>query len=305
MSQPNEALAAAAAAGAGVLVGAAMVATRAALSETDPASLALMRYAIGCACLLPPLMMARRVPIAPADLLPICLLGIVQFGLLIAILNWGLQFIGSARGSVIFAVMPLLAMVIGAAIGVERLSLRASLGVFASIAGVALAMADKLGATVPMADHWWGEAAAFAAALCGAVCSVYYRPYLRRYPTLQVSTVAMLASIAFLSIPAAFEGFFDGWPQISRSGWGCVAFIGLASGLGFYLWLWALQHSTPTRVTIFLSLSPLTATALGWALLDEHITGLFLAGLAAVSVGLWLALRRPTAPQVISPSGRQ
>lgn len=284
-------LAAAAAAGTGILVGAAMVATRAVIAESDPASLALMRYVLGAAFLLPPLLLSRRVRIPPRDLIPICLLGIAQFGILIALLNWGLQFIGSARGAVIFSIMPLQAMLIAALLGVEQLSLRASLGVLASIAGVALTLADKLGGGPSTADHWWGEAAVFASALCGALCSVYYRPYLQRYPTLQVSFVAMLASVAFLVVPAAGEGFFAAWPQISSVGWACVGFIGLASSLGYYLWLLALRHSTPTKATIFQSLGPITATALGWALLDERITPLFLAGLACVCLGLWLALR--------------
>lgn len=284
-------LAAAAAAGTGILVGAAMVATRAVIAESDPASLALMRYVLGAIFLLPALLLSRRVRIPPRDLLPICLLGIAQFGVLIALLNWGLQFVGSARGSVIFAVMPLQAMVIAALIGVERLSWRASLGVLASIAGVALTLADKLDGGPAHVGHWWGEIAVFASALCGALCSVYYRPYLQRYPTLQVSFVAMLASVVFLAMPAAWEGFFWTWPRISPAGWACVGFIGLASSLGYVLWLFALRHSTPTRATIFQSLGPVTATALGWALLDERITPLFLAGLMCVCGGLWLALR--------------
>ncbi|MCG8360500.1 MAG: permease, partial [Kiloniellales bacterium] len=73
-------LAAVAAAVAGVLVGAAMVATRFVIEQTDPASLALLRYLIGVVCLLPPLLLAPRVRFAPRDLLPICLLGIAQFG---------------------------------------------------------------------------------------------------------------------------------------------------------------------------------------------------------------------------------
>lgn len=288
-------LAAAAAAGTGILVGAAMVATRAVIAESDAASLALMRYVLGSAFLLPPLLLSRRVRIPPRDLLPICLLGILQFGILIALLNWGLQFIGSARGSVIFSVMPLLAMMIAALIGVERLSWQATLGVVASMGGVALTLADKLGGGPADVGHWWGEIAVFVSALCGALCSVYYRPYLQRYPTLQVSFVAMLASVAFLAVPAAWEGFFSAWPQISSAGWACVGFIGLASSLGYYLWLYALRHSTPTRATIFQSLGPITATALGWALLDERITVLFLAGLVCVCGGLWLALRpRPS-----------
>ena len=37
--------------------------------------------------------------------------------------------------------------------------------------------------------------AVLASTLAGAVCSVLYRPYLRRYPVLSVSSFAMLASV--------------------------------------------------------------------------------------------------------------
>ena len=49
------ALAIAAAAATGVQVGAAMVATRYVVGQTDPASLAMLRYIIGFLCLLPAL----------------------------------------------------------------------------------------------------------------------------------------------------------------------------------------------------------------------------------------------------------
>jgi drug/metabolite transporter (DMT)-like permease len=50
-------------------------------------------------------------------------------------------------------------------------------------------------------------------------------------------------------------------------------------------------------VTVFLSLSPVTAAALGALLLDEPVSGGALAGLACVVAGLWLA-HRPDARSV-------
>ena len=41
-----------------------------------------------------------------------------------------------------------------------------------------------------------------AAALTGAACSVFYRPYLRKYPVVPVCAVAMLASVGFLALLA-------------------------------------------------------------------------------------------------------
>src|SRR5258708_2278789 len=246
-----------AAAVAAIQVGAAMVATRFVIEQTAPASLALLRYAIGVCCLVPPLLMSARVRFAPRDIAPIALLGITQFGILIAVLNWGLRHVPSGRAALIFALFPLLTMLVAAALDHERLTRAKSAGVLLTILGVTLALADKL--VAPGGGAWWGELAVLVAALTGAVCSVLYRPYLRKYPVLPVCAFAMLASVGFLALLAVPEGFFAALPRFTLGGWAAVVFIGVGSGGGYYLWLWALGHASPTRVTVFLALSPLTA----------------------------------------------
>jgi len=284
-------LAAAAAAVAAFLVGAGIVATRFVIEETQPASLALMRYVIGFLCLLVPAAMAGRPHFATRDIGPIALLGIVQFGVLIALLNYGLQTVPSGRGSLIFATFPFLTMILAALLGIESLTRPKSIGVGLSVLGVGLALGVGLG---PVAGGLGtGEIAIFASAVCGAVCSIFYRPYLKKYPVLQISAFAMFASVAFLAVPAALEGFFDAVPQFSPEGWAAIAFIGISSGAGYYLWLWALGNTTPTRVSIFLALSPIAATALGAVWLSEDISASFLAGLVCVVLGLLAAHRTP------------
>lgn len=288
----------------GVQVGAAIVASRFAVAEVAPLTLAMLRYAIGFACLLPfvfkplrPLAGVQRAkcaikPIA-RDLLAMAGLGIGQFGLLIALLNHGLQHLGAAQAALIFSLFPLLTLLLSAALGREALSLRLAGGVMLSIAGVAVSLAPKLTAASPVtgAGHWWGEAAVFAAACTGAICSVLYRPYLRRYPTVPVSAYAMFASVAVLSLLALGEH----WPQrlalIGPQAWAAIGFIGVSSGIGYFLWLYALKHESPTRVTVFLSLNPVTAVVLGWACLGEAPPPSALAAVALIATGLWLATR--------------
>jgi drug/metabolite transporter (DMT)-like permease len=271
-----------------------MVATRFVVDQTGPASLALWRYVIGLCCLLPFVLIAGpRTRFAPRDLVPIGLLGITQFGILIALLNYGLRFIPSARAALIFATFPLLTMLLAAAVGHERLSAARTVGVLLTIAGVGLALADKaLEPGAGPAAGWIGELAVLASAMSGAACSVLYRPYLRKYPTLPVSAFAMLASVGFLAILAAGEGLFGGPPRFTAGGWLAVAFIGVGSGIGYYLWLWALHHAPATEVTVFLALSPITAAALGALLLGEPLSAGALLGLACVALGLWIAHRR-------------
>lgn len=279
-----------AAAATGVQVGAAIVATRFVIGETTPAALALLRYAIGVLLLLPAVLLAPRTPIARRDLAPIALLGIGQFGILIALLNFGLQTVPAARAALIFSTFPLLTLLLAALLGHERLTIAKTIGVALTIAGVGVALGERFVAAA-LQPAGVGDAAVLASALTGAACSVLYRPYLRRYPALPVSALAMLASVAFLALLAAAEGFFAQPIRFTRDAWAAIVFIGVSSGVGYFLWLYALRHAPATRVTVFLALSPVTAAALGALLLAEPVTPGLAAGVLFVAAGLWLATR--------------
>lgn len=275
----------------GILVGLGIVATRFAVDQAGPVSLAFFRYGLAFLCLLPVALKVAPWPFARRDIIPIVLLGIVQCGLLIVFLNIALQYIPSARASLIFATFPLMTMVLSVLFGKEAFSARVALAVLLTIAGVALALGEKVTTTGAVETEWIGEIAAFAAALSGAACSIFYRPYLQRYPTVSVGALAMLASIVFLALAAIPEGLFDAVPAFTGAGWLAVVFIGISSGVGYFLWLFALRHAGATEVTIYLGLSPVTA-ALGGALLLAEVPGvLTFAGLVLVIGGLWLASR--------------
>ncbi len=289
-------LALAAAALTGVQVGAAIVASRFVVAEVPPLTLALLRYAIGLACLLPfaaaALLPRRLRPAARSmvpDLLPMAVLGVVQFAAVIALLNYGLQHVGAAQAALIFSLFPLLTLLLSAALGHDRITPALLGGVLLSIAGVALALAPKLGAG--HAGHWWGELAVLASATLGAGCSVLYRPYLRRHPALPVSAWAMAASVAALAVLALAEGWPARLPLLSGLAWGVAAFIGLSSGIGYFLWLYALKHESPARVTVFLALNPVTAALAGALLLGEPLAPPVLGAIALIACGLAFALR--------------
>ena len=142
--------------------------------------------------------------------------------------------------------------------------------------------------------HGWselgGELAILASAATGAICSVLYRPYLRRYPTLPVSAFAMAAAAAALLVPAALDDLSVAPLQLSRRRLGRDRVHRRSRPAAFYvLWLWALKNIAATRVTVFLALSPITAAALGVALLGEPVTAGMMAGVVCVAAGLWAA----------------
>lgn len=269
----------------GVQVGLAMVATRALAGQAAPFTLGLLRYAVGVAVLMPFLLRLAPRPLAKADRLPVLALGVVQFGVLIALLNAGLQHVTAAQGAVLFATFPLLTILLGALLGTERLSLARLAGAVISVAGIAICLGAG---TLPTSLA--GAAMVLAAALSGAVCAIYYRPYLQRYPTLQVGTLAMLAAVVALFPLALSEAPLSVLPGLPLFGWGLVLFIGLSSGAGYLLWLSALKHAPASEATILMGLSPVTAVLVGHAVLDEPLTAGFAAGLALVLLGVSLAV---------------
>lgn len=237
------------------------------------------------------------------DLLAISALGVLFFGLFPWSFSAALVHLPSSRVATIIATTPLVTLVLSHMRGVERITMTMALGQLVALAGLYFALGSA--STLPTSGQ--GSAAAtagnsmvlgvaltFFAVLCGALYNVLSRPYLKRYPPLHVSAISMAAGTLALALPAGLRGVFAHAPHFTGTGWAAVLFLGTFGGaVGFALWIWALQRSTPSRVAVFLALNPVTATLLGALLLGEFITWRFVFGLACVIASISLANRRP------------
>ena len=70
----------------------------------------------------------------------------------------------------------------------------------------------------------------------------------------------MLAAAAALAAPAMLDGLAVAVPRLTATAWGAIIFIGLSSGGGYVLWLWALANASATRVTAQLARTSLPST---------------------------------------------
>jgi drug/metabolite transporter (DMT)-like permease len=248
----------------------------------------MFRYGIAAVIILPGLLVVRWKPMPWRDLAPIALLGVAQFAVLIVLLNFGLKYVSSARAALLFTTFPFFTMLLAAMLGQERLTAAKSIGVILTMIGVGVALGEAV-LQGGGANEWLGGLLVLASALTGAICSVLYRPFAGRYPPLQVSVVSMVASVAALALVATREGLLGGLPSFNATGWAAVIFTGLASAIAFFAWLFALARTTPTRVTVFLALGPITAALLGNALLGEPLTLRLGLAVALVVAGLVVA----------------
>jgi drug/metabolite transporter (DMT)-like permease len=173
-----------------------MVATRYVVDAAGPGSLGFLRYLIGLACLTPALCLRPWRRIAVGDLLPIGLLGIGQFAALMVLLNYSLMHIPAARAALLFSTFPLMTMILSALLGRERFSSAKVGGALLTFAGVVIALGDAAMTAQPQQGSvWLGSLSALGAALCGAVCSILYAPYVTRYSALHVTAFAMFVAV--------------------------------------------------------------------------------------------------------------
>jgi drug/metabolite transporter (DMT)-like permease len=270
------------------LGGTSIGATRFIRHAIDPLAIGAFRFGLGFIFLLPiALMQGGKWP-ARNDWAGVAGLGLLFFGLFPILFNASLIFTTAARGALALSTLPLLTMVVAAALGVEPLTMRKTAGVLIATTGVAVALLSSL-ASAP-SGAWRGDALMVCAAFCMALYSAWSKPFIARSGPIPFTTMGMSAGALFLITVSAIRGSFEPVAAFGPPQWMAVIYLGLfGSALTFYLWAFALSRTTPTRVAISVTVNPITAALVGAVLLDEPIRWNLIVGLMAVALGIWIA----------------
>lgn len=265
--------------------------TRYVISSSDPVTLAAFRFGIG---LLPIVAIALALRVkwpSGRDWVAVGLLGALFFSLFFVIYNVALSYTTAARGSLALSMLPLTTMLVAALLGREALSWRKSIGVLIAVSGVALALWTGLADAPPYA--WRGDLVMLAATLCMALYNVWSRPLMVRSSMLGFLATGM-ASGALLSVLLAWQGggFHAAVAHFGAPQWWAVICLGVFGGAAaFYLWVFALERTTPTRVANTMTVNPIAASLVAAALIGEPLGLSLLGGMAAVAVGISIASR--------------
>jgi drug/metabolite transporter (DMT)-like permease len=277
------------------LGGTAAAITRYLVGNADPVTLAILRWGIGFACLLPvALWLGVRWP-PRRDWPAVAVLGLCFFGLFFVLYNIAIGFTTAARASLALATLPLHTMVVGALLKIEPLTYRKSAGVGVAVLGVIAALASGLSAAPPGA--WRGELIMTGAVMCMAFYNVWSRPFIQRSSALGFLTVGMGAGAAALMLVGSLTGSVAVLSSLTTPQWIAGIYLGVGGGaLAFILWVMALERATPTRVANTMTVNPVAAGLLATQLVGEPITANLVFGLCAVFAGIWIAtteVRKP------------
>ncbi len=278
--------------------GSAAAITRYLVGDADPVTLAILRWGIGIACLLPTAVILGVKWPPRRDWPAVATLGLCFFGLFFVLYNIAIGYTTAARASLALATLPLYTMVVGALLGIEPLSLRKTAGVCVAVLGVGAALATGLSAAPPGA--WRGELIMTGAVLCMAFYNVLSRPFIQRSSAPGFLTVGMGAGAAALILVGSLTGSAAVLRGLSGAQWIAGVYLGIGGGaLAFILWVMALERASPTRVASTMTVNPIAAGVLAATLLGEPITANLVLGLVAVFAGIWIATSevRPKPPQ--------
>lgn len=213
----------------------------------------------------------------------------VALGAVTAVYTWALlSAIGAiplALAILVFYLFPLVASIILAVFGWERLGWPMAVAIVVAFAGLALAL-DPHGGKLSIEGVVLALVAAIGLGIVVAASSRVFRAGDSRPVTLYIAAVAAVLLIAFCSATTGFR-----FPQTGL-GWigliGSSAFYAFAM-IGFFI---AISMIGPTRTSLLSYAEPIIAAGLGVIMLGEmlaplQITGIALVIAALVSATLW------------------
>jgi drug/metabolite transporter (DMT)-like permease len=270
------------------LGGMAAAVTRFAIHGTDPVTLAVLRFGLGFLFLLPVAIALRIRWPKGRDWIAVAALGIMFYGVFFVVYGEALVYTTAARGSLAVSTLPVLTMIVAALLGRERLTKRKTIGVLVAMSGVLVALAAGLG-NAP-AEAWRGDFIMIAGMLSMALYNVLSRPLMARSSALGYATAGMAFGSGCNAILAWRGGGIPAVLSFDAAQWAAALYLGAFAGaLGFYLWVFALARTTPTRVANTITVSPIAAALLAAVLVGETVGPSLLIGVAAVGIGIWIA----------------
>lgn len=256
-----------------------------AVRELRPMNLTLLRFIIATLLLLPIARISRTpLSVAKRDLPLLAAGGIVGITLYFLFENNGIMRLSASESSIIIGAIPVLTLIIECVLYRTKLKASLAVGILMSFGGVALMVLRSESARSSPAGYFY----MIGAALCWAAYSFLTKPLGDRYPLLAVTfwqfLFGTLACVPF----AVAEG--QDFGRISTAAALNVLYLGvLGSAVGYWLYVIVLDRLGAAKASVFINLIPVVSIAASFVVLGERLSGLQLAGAAAVIAGVYFA----------------
>jgi drug/metabolite transporter (DMT)-like permease len=254
-----------------VLWAANFIVVKSALAVLPPVGFTFLRFVLASVTLFVLLRWREgSVGLPRRDLIPICGLGALGFGLYQILWTTGLTTVPAGDSALIIASTPVLVAFLAVLAHSDVLTPAKVLGGITSFVGVAIVIGSGQG--LSLGSSVAGEAITLLAALCWSVYLAFGAPFLGRQSPLRATAWATLAGTVVLAPLATVQLAAAGVSSIPADAIGAVLYSGfLAAGVSNVVVQNGVKVIGPTRTSAYQFLVPALAVVLAAVLLSEPI----------------------------------
>ncbi len=214
----------------------------------------------------------------------------------------GQERIPAALASLVITTNPIHTALIAALFGYERLTRPVLGGIGLATAGFGIVLLFGTGGGAELdGGQLTGMLIVAIAPFTWAFYTVLSKPYLQRYPPVQVAgSTAIGGAIAGLPMAAFNDGAVSRFQSLDRLDLLLAVYLAAAGYvLAYVLWYRGLRVLTASQTAVYIYLVPVFGILFAWLFLDETITPFFLLGAAVILVGVvWTNAGRAAARSV-------
>ena len=272
-----------------------------AVSELPPFTLVTMRVGLAAVTLwLVLLVSGYPIPKSPEVWRAFMMMGLLGNALPFSLIAWGQTHIGAGLASIINATTPIFTILIaGAFLSDEHITPRKMLGVTAGLAGVIVLIGQS--ALLELGTNTMAQLAVIGAAVSYSCATVFGR----RFKAMGISpldtAVGQVTASTIILLPVVW--WIDKPLQLANPSlqvWLSILALAIFStAFAYILFFRILSSSGATNVVLVTFLAPVTASLLGWLMLDEQLQAKHFIGMACIGLGLaiidgrlWAKVRR-------------
>jgi len=259
------------------------------LPYAEPFTFLSLRFLLAVAILLPLCLVWRaRWPRGPAELGHVAVAGmLVQSVYLIGVFQGIGLGLSTGVMALIVGLQPLITGALAAATLGERVAPRQWLGLALGFGGLGLVVAEKVDF---QSGAGWGAGFAVLGLLGITVGTLYQKRFCQGADIRSSVTIHNFVSALLIGpLALGFETQRVTWTGefLFALLWLTIGLSGIAIALYYYL----LRHGAAARVTSLIYLSPPTTALMGWAMFQETMPPVAIAGMAVAVAGVALANR--------------
>lgn len=238
-----------------------------------------------------------RTPFAKKDLLGIMIVGVLGLGLFQILFPIGIDETSASLGGVLMAVMPVHVVILSILFRLERPEWKSFTGVALTLVGLAILTLASGQATGATDTTLRGILFVVVAELGYGINTTFLRPYMKRYPPLQVTGLAMATSVVLYMLVFYKDLRVLVLTEIHPVVWLTTVYSGLVAFLlANILWNLSVKHIGSTKVSVYGNLPPVIVLFLSAILFHDVLNSLQMLGALIILSGVILVQFRKSVP---------